>query len=85
MNIIQQDEWATDNVFWDTERKEKGDTLRGTQRKNLFEYNCLLPVVKHKITLMDKSTPCPCQISNLKEEKELSFLFLLLVHWPSLT
>lgn len=38
MNIIQQAEWTTDNVFWDTERKEKGDIPWGTQRKNLFEY-----------------------------------------------
>lgn len=38
LDIIQQAEWATDKLFWATERKQRGDTLWCTQKKNLFEY-----------------------------------------------
>lgn len=66
-------------------KTKRGHPLVYTEKEIIWISACLLPAVKHKTTLMDKSTASPCQISKLKQERELSLLFLLSVHWPSLT
>ena len=68
-------------------RKETngGHPLVYTEKEHIWTRGCLFPSVEHDMTLMGRSIPCPCQISKLKEEKELSLFLLLLLHWPPLT
>lgn len=64
---------------------KRGHPVVYTEKEFIWTWGCLPLVVEHEMALVGKSTPCLCQISNLTEEKELSLLLLLLLHWPSLT